>query len=213
MIDQTIINNYTWIGIEEGPFTSAAGGGESEQKGVAAVEILWAYSEHKISGTATGHNGPVGMIKKLIWIGIEEVITALTRNQVTGNRPWVRIPPYPPKPWNRVFRGFHYVFLPFQFYNFIVEKCCFRPFLTFFSIFFRCFENFWNVAKPLFITTFTFLKRKRREKPFFIILPVYFRYWQRFSLHVFLCLNYKFTNRLIKIICMEDHSSVLLNDT
>ena len=35
------------------------------------------------------------MIKKLIWIGIEEVITALTRNQVTGNRPWVRIPPAP----------------------------------------------------------------------------------------------------------------------
>ena len=24
------------------------------------------------------------------------VITALTRNQVTGNRPWVRIPPAPP---------------------------------------------------------------------------------------------------------------------
>ena len=30
-----------------------------------------------------------------IWSGIEVVITALTRNQVTGNRPWVRIPPAP----------------------------------------------------------------------------------------------------------------------
>ena len=31
-----------------------------------------------------------------MWSGIEVVITALTRNQVTGNRPWVRIPPAPP---------------------------------------------------------------------------------------------------------------------
>ena len=34
------------------------------------------------------------------WSGIEVVITGLTRNQLTGNRPWVRIPPAPPaKPW------------------------------------------------------------------------------------------------------------------
>ena len=31
-----------------------------------------------------------------IWSGIEVVITGLTRNQLTGNRPWVRIPPAPP---------------------------------------------------------------------------------------------------------------------
>ena len=37
-----------------GTFASAAGGGRSEQKGVAAVEILRANSERKISGTATG---------------------------------------------------------------------------------------------------------------------------------------------------------------
>ena len=30
------------------------------------------------------------------WTGIEVVITGLTRNQLTGNRPWVRIPPTPP---------------------------------------------------------------------------------------------------------------------
>ena len=30
------------------------------------------------------------------WKSIEVVITSLTRNQVTGNRPWVRIPPLPP---------------------------------------------------------------------------------------------------------------------
>ena len=42
---------------EAGTFASAAGGGESEQKGVAAVEVLRADSERKISGTATGHNG------------------------------------------------------------------------------------------------------------------------------------------------------------
>ena len=42
---------------EAGTFASAAGGGKSEQKGVAAVEILRAISEQKISGTATGHNG------------------------------------------------------------------------------------------------------------------------------------------------------------
>ena len=35
------------------------------------------------------YNSPVA------WSGIEVVITALTRNQVTGNRPWVRIPPAP----------------------------------------------------------------------------------------------------------------------
>ena len=44
---------------EAGTFASAAGGGRSEQKGVAAVEILRANSERKISGTATGHNGAV----------------------------------------------------------------------------------------------------------------------------------------------------------
>ena len=39
----------------------------------------------------------MGIIRcELIWSGIEVVITALTRNQVTGNRPWVRIPPAPP---------------------------------------------------------------------------------------------------------------------
>ena len=32
-----------------------------------------------------------------IWKCIEEVITALTRNQVYGNVSWVRIPPLPPK--------------------------------------------------------------------------------------------------------------------
>ena len=38
----------------------------------------------------------MGIIRcELIWSGIEVVITALTRNQVTGNRPWVRIPPAP----------------------------------------------------------------------------------------------------------------------
>ena len=42
---------------EAGTFASAAGGGRSEQKGVAAVEILRVISEQKISGTATGHNG------------------------------------------------------------------------------------------------------------------------------------------------------------
>ena len=31
-----------------------------------------------------------------MWSGIEVVITGLTRNQLTGNRPWVRIPPAPP---------------------------------------------------------------------------------------------------------------------
>ena len=31
------------------------------------------------------------------WSGIEVVITGLTRNQLTGNRPWVRIPPAPPE--------------------------------------------------------------------------------------------------------------------
>ena len=30
------------------------------------------------------------------WRRIEVVITGLTRNQLTGNRPWVRIPPSPP---------------------------------------------------------------------------------------------------------------------
>ena len=38
---------------EAGTFASAAGGGRSEQKGVAAVEILRAGGERKISGTAT----------------------------------------------------------------------------------------------------------------------------------------------------------------
>ncbi len=30
------------------------------------------------------------------------VITGLTRNQLTGNRPWVRIPPPPPLSMNRM---------------------------------------------------------------------------------------------------------------
>ena len=30
------------------------------------------------------------------WSGIEVVITGLTRNQLYGNVPWVRIPPAPP---------------------------------------------------------------------------------------------------------------------
>ena len=51
------MTTYIWIGIEVGTFASAAGGGKSEQKGVAAVEILRAISEQEISGTATGHNG------------------------------------------------------------------------------------------------------------------------------------------------------------
>ena len=36
-----------------------------------------------------------GIIRPLPWSGIEVVITALTRNQVYGNVPWVRIPPAP----------------------------------------------------------------------------------------------------------------------
>ena len=35
------------------------------------------------------------IIRPLPWSGIEVVITALTRNQVYGNVPWVRIPPAP----------------------------------------------------------------------------------------------------------------------
>ena len=34
-------------------------------------------------------------MRPLPWSGIEVVITALTRNQVYGNVPWVRIPPAP----------------------------------------------------------------------------------------------------------------------
>ena len=41
------------------------------------------------------NNGRYDIIRPLPWSGIEVVITALTRNQVTGNRPWVRIPPAP----------------------------------------------------------------------------------------------------------------------
>ena len=48
---------------EAGTFASAAGGGKSEQKGVAAVEILRAISEQEISGTATGHNGAAPLKK------------------------------------------------------------------------------------------------------------------------------------------------------
>ena len=40
-----------------GTFASAASGRRSEQKGVAAVEILRSEKRAKISGTATGHNG------------------------------------------------------------------------------------------------------------------------------------------------------------
>ena len=36
-------------------------------------------------------------MRPLSWSGIEVVITALTRNQVYGNVPWVRIPPAPHK--------------------------------------------------------------------------------------------------------------------
>ena len=53
----TIAYRYIWRVTEAGTFASAAGGGCSEQKGVAAVEILRANSERRISGTATGHNG------------------------------------------------------------------------------------------------------------------------------------------------------------
>lgn len=46
------------------------------------------------------------------------VITSLTRNQVTGNRPWVRIPPCPPKFVRKAgikpdFRTFFFVFCTF----------------------------------------------------------------------------------------------------
>ena len=47
---------------------------------------------------------------KSTWSGIEAVITALTRNQVYGNVPWVRIPPAPPMPDPHepsVHAGFH----------------------------------------------------------------------------------------------------------
>ncbi len=62
---------------EAGTFASAAGGGRSEQKGVAAVEILRASSEQKISGTATGHNGAVlkTVINRIIRRVTEAVIT------------------------------------------------------------------------------------------------------------------------------------------
>ena len=46
-----------------GTFASAAGGGKSEQKGVAAVEIF-ARERRKISGTATGHNGAAPLRRK-----------------------------------------------------------------------------------------------------------------------------------------------------
>ncbi len=42
----------------------------------------------------TKHNAVNNKLKK--WKRIEEVITALTRNQVYGNVSWVRIPPLPP---------------------------------------------------------------------------------------------------------------------
>ena len=38
-----------------------------------------------------------GLILRYSWSGIEVVITGLTRNQLRGNPPWVRIPPAPPK--------------------------------------------------------------------------------------------------------------------
>ena len=45
-------------------------------------------------------------VHNLIWSGIEVVITGLTRNQLTGNRPWVRIPPAPPQaPESTTFSG------------------------------------------------------------------------------------------------------------
>ena len=80
-----------------GTLPSAAGGRRSEAKGVAAVEILGANSEQKISGTATGHNGAPRYNISKIWRRIEVVITGLTRNQFAGNGTWVRIPPSPPK--------------------------------------------------------------------------------------------------------------------
>ena len=38
-----------------------------------------------------------GLILRYSWSGIEVVITGLTRNQLRGNPPWVRIPPAPPR--------------------------------------------------------------------------------------------------------------------
>ncbi len=52
-----------------------------------------------------------------IRIGIEVVITALTRNQVVLTGSWVRIPPYPPKiPFTIVDGIFSSYFLPFTSY-------------------------------------------------------------------------------------------------
>ncbi len=63
-----------------------------------------------------------------IRIGIEVVITALTRNQVTGNRPWVRIPPYPPKRTNPEVleaSGFSLFFNALRLFAFSDFKCVF----------------------------------------------------------------------------------------
>ena len=99
-------NYQVCSGIEVGTFASAAGGGRSEQKGVAAVKISPRQRE-EILGTATGHNGAAPSVGQkqsqqcaqalYICSGIEVVITGLTRNQFGSNPTRVRIPPAAPK--------------------------------------------------------------------------------------------------------------------
>ena len=103
-----------------------------------------------------------------MWSGIEVVITALTRNQVTGNRPWVRIPPAPPS--TRLKRRFQAGFRMlgairnrrssylrgwFLVMSSILRKSLrHKDFLGVMSVF--CSPNYFTILMPLWI-----LERKR----------------------------------------------------
>ena len=59
------------------------------------LRIFYVFSTVSTRGPLTGVDGQ--SVGNKAWSGIEVVITGLTRNQLTGNRPWVRIPPAPPR--------------------------------------------------------------------------------------------------------------------
>ena len=118
---------------EVGTFASAACGGYSEQSGVAAVEILRAICERKISGTATGHNGAVLQFHIVSDLprgssytegyrsGHNGAVLKTVRAKVhAGSNP---APSAKAKILSRKWQDFCFVFFIFQFSVFILHFC------------------------------------------------------------------------------------------
>ena len=59
--------------------------------------FLTSYALKAINFSKTLEISIAFMYDYFIWRRTEEAITGLTRNQLTGNRPWVRIPPAAPR--------------------------------------------------------------------------------------------------------------------